>query len=337
MNTAKRGYAPHICLLGLCLVWAACHEKDPGSELPEDLLKPPAAIVFSSPAGQISSINLNTAEFNDRAVHDIFTPVTADFTPIGSLVYIVDSYHQKIAALHLPDFSIVEQVLMPATPLDLELDPNAGHFYCITQNGKAWSYSISAAEFDTLLLPCEPARIKGVPPERRYLWVLCPLDSSIIILDTRPFSIIRQWHFSRPPRDVEFSADGTNAYVGLSGTGSGILKLNTETGDTLGFLDATSGVRDLALTDDQRYLVAVDSASGRVKCHDLDSENSWEFRVGAGAGNALFARHSHRLYVQSSHETRVTIVDLLPEGPAILDSIGIPPYVSCFTLWEDAN
>lgn len=337
MRRAMREGVPFRLLMLTLLFIVACRDKDSheGDDGNSDLV-PPAAIIFSS-SGQISTVNLDSLRLTERRMHDVYSPHTAQITSSGTRIFIADPVHRKVAILHLPDLDVLDDILLPAGPVDLAIDAQAGHFYAITATWRLWSYGISTAEFDTLPLPGEPAVVRVQPTQGQYLWVVSPLSANIFVVSTTPLALRNTLHFAKPPRDVEFNADGSRAMISFSGPSGNVVELHTSSFDTVRVLDAPGGVRELALSDDWQYLACVDSAAGRVRCYDLQSGVHGDLIVGGVPGNARFGKHSHRLYVQSWSRNQFTIIDCLEAGPVLVDTITTPPLINCFALWEPVN
>ena len=218
--------------------------------------------------------------------------------------------------------------------MDLQINASGAYAYVITQNSNFWVYSISSGQADTLEIGNTPRRVAIRPPYGVQAWIACAGDSTVRVVELQNLHSTDTLQFNLRPSAVAFSPDGNRAYVALAGTPGIIMVIDATTFEVINELQAGTGPFELAMSNDGRHLAAADSAGGRTRIWNLDSEHHWNIPTGGIAGRVRFSPGTNSFFVCSNELNEVLKIDLSSGIPTVTDTITIAPYLRELVLWE---
>jgi DNA-binding beta-propeller fold protein YncE len=327
-----------LLLAGLTVViLGSCHPKEPGEEPTEEGVYPPMGLIFTLSGGgdsRLLYLDLRNFRIAHETVLQGASVKAVTVNANGDRLVLADGLTMQLSMLRLPGLSEVQVLPLGGNTEDLETDAGGWHIYAVTHNGSFWTDTVATGNLDTMEVALHPRRLTLRPPYRNEAWVVSSDQKKIQMINLVHREMFDSLEFSDTPTDVQFSPDGTKAYVALQGEQAGVAAYAPVSHNVLASYPGGEGPFELAVSDDGRYLAASDSTAGTVLLWDVASGGAWSVDVGAGAGPLSFEYRTHMLYVLATGEGRLTRMLVTENGPQTVDSLRLPYPSRCFTMWE---
>ena len=333
MNTS-RGALP--LMLAVMMIVLSCRTKDPCSdcEEPEDLLRAPIGLGFSSPAGDICGFSLATHEVTRTVPIATGYVGSAKINYSGDKLFLAEQSDYGVRILRLSDLSEMDWVVLPALPVEIELDYSASKIYILTRNGGFWTYFASAHEFDTLEVPIESRDFALKPPDQHEAWLVSPRDQSVNVIDLQLNRILHTIYLNHRPASVVFSLDGETCYISAYGSEGVVYVVHTMTRDITDTLAATSRIRDLAISEDGGFLAGADSSTGTIRVWNLDMGGHRDVSGPRFAEHLVFMRQSHDFFALDPSTGEMVRVSVTDTSATVVAEVQLPVTTTAFALWE---
>ena len=297
---------------------------------------PPLGIAFSVPQGDVSFFRLGPMELVHAGRLTGWAVVSAEVSLNAQWLAVADGAANRVALLKLPELFELSGAVIGGAPLDVDVDVTGQLIYAVTNNGSFWCYHVGSGTFDTLEVQLWPRRF-AIRPDGSEAWVVCGGNNTIHVVDLRQFVRTDTLILPLPPTDIQFSRDGTRAYVAMEGDTGCVAVFDASSREVIQQHACGRGAFELALSDDARFVAASDSATGRLYIWDTVSGSAWDVPVGRHAFRTRFARHSHVCYVMSIEDTRLLRLEIGEGGPGPADTLHIMPTMKDFVLWEESQ
>ncbi len=331
---ACRGALPFI--LVVMVIALSCRSKDSCSdcEEPEEPLRPPIGLGFGFPSGDICGFSLETNDVTRSLMTDLGFVADAKINYSGDKLFLAIQSEYGIKILRLSDFSELDWVILPALPLKIELDLSGSKVYILTRNGGFWVYRTAPQVFDTLDVPIESRDFALRPPNQHEAWIVSPQDHSVNIIDLQSSTIVHTIFLNQRPASIAFSGDGDQVYIAAYGTGSAVYVIQSSSRTITDTLDAPNRIRDIAISDDGRYLTGADSSTGTIRIWDLHADTFRDVSGPRFAAHLQFLRNAHDFYALDPETGSMVRVSVTDTTAAIEDTVVLPSTTSAFALWE---
>lgn len=314
------------------MLFISCREKESCEDC--DGLGPPLGIAFSVPQGDVSFFQLQPLELRHTARLTGWAVVAAAVSVNGQWMAVADGASNRVALLKLPELYELSGAVIGGAPLDVDVDATGLLIYAITNNGCFWRYRVGSGLFDTLEVELAPRRFALRPPDDREAWVVCGGNNTIHVVDLQTFVRTDTLIVPLPPTDVQCSRDGARYYVAMAGDTGYVAVFDAVSREVIRQHPCGRGAFELALSDDERFVAASDSATNRLYLWDTVSGLEWDVPVGRQAFRVKFARQSHVCYVMSIADTRLLRMEITEAGPGPADTLFVAPLLRDFALWE---
>jgi DNA-binding beta-propeller fold protein YncE len=320
-------------LLFVLLLWG-CRDKGTGDDTADGMLRPPVGLAVSSPAGLLYSFDMPAGPPTPRLAIEGNSATDLVVNFLGDRLFVTDASADKIIVYRLPDFPLLTSFAVGGIPLDLELDLGSTHAYVLTRNGLIWDYAIAQGELDSIDVSIDARRMGLRPPDRARLWVTCPLDYAVYQINISTRRVTDTLRFTEPPYDLCFQSDGSVAFVT---TATGVHLFATEDLTPIDIYATTGQTRDVAVSANNHWLAAVDSAGGITRVWDLVAGGSRDYHTAPTAGNPRFDRQSASLYVAAYGTNEIYRLPITEQGGVSVDTMRFGESLAAFTLWESNN
>jgi len=291
-------------------------------------------MAFSVPQGDVSFFRLWPMELVHAGRLTGWAVVVAEVSVNGRWLAVADGASNRVALLELPDLHELSGAVMGGAPLDVDLDVTGQLLYAVTNNGSLWRYRVASGLFDTLEVQLAPRRLALRPPDGGEAWVVCGGNNTIHVVDLRQFIRTDTLIMPLPPTDIQFSRDGARFYVAMQGDTGRVAVFDASSRQMIQQHACGRGAFELAVSDDERFVAASDSATGRLYLWDTVSGLGWDVAVGRHPFRTRFARQSHVCYAMSIEDTRLLRWNIGDAGPEPADTFYVLPTLRDFVLWE---
>jgi DNA-binding beta-propeller fold protein YncE len=318
--------------LAVCLFLVSCREKENCTSC--EGLSPPLGIAFSVPQGDVSFFRFGPMELVHSGRLTGWSVVAAEVSVNGQWLAVADGAADRVALLKLPELYELSGAVIGGAPLDVDVDVSGHLLYAITNNGYFWCYHTSSGQFDMLEVELAPRRLALRPPDGGEAWIVCGGNNTIHVVDLRQFIAIDTFFMPLPPTDIQFSGDGGRFYVAMEGDTGSVAVFDALSRALIREQRFGRGAFELAVSDDERFVAASDSATGRLYVWDTGSGATWDVPVGRHPLRTRFARGSHVCYAMSVEDTRLLRINIGDAGPEPADTFYVTPTLRDFVLWE---
>jgi WD40 repeat protein len=319
-------------LLTACLLLVSCREKENCAGCGD--LSPPLGIAFSVPQGDVSFFGMWPMELVHSGQLTGWSVVAAEVSVNGQWLAVADGASHRVALLKLPELYELSGAVIGGAPLDVEVDATGHLLYAVTNNGSFWCYHVGSGLFDTLEVQLAPRRLALRPPDAGEAWVVCGGNNTIHVVDLRQFIHTDTLIMPLTPTDIQFSRNGERFYVAMQGDTGRVAIFDAASRGLIQQHACGRGALELAVSDDERFVAASDSATGRLYIWDTVSGLGWDVAVGRHAFRTRFARQSHVCYAMSIEDTRLLRINIGEAGPEPADTFYVAPTLRDFVLWE---
>lgn len=310
----------------------ACRDKCIDCDNDEGQLEPPFGVVASAVGGELTFFDLQTLDILLEERQQGWS-TACELLPIGNRFFSADNESGVLSIYQLPDFEQVESLPIGGTPIDLSLDRTLLSVHLITRNGQYYRIPFSSMEADTTETGQFPRRIRFRPPSDHHAWIPCSGDSAVHIIEMQGFYESASIKFPAVCTDVCFSSNGEFAFCAVPGA-SRLFKLNAATHEFVDTLSLFTGTTDLAISDDGRYMAAVDSAFGNVRIWDHLSGGSATLRCGTQAIRVRYSATRGRFFVICPQEAWLLCIDPGTSPPQVTDTMFVASIPQCISFSE---
>ena len=322
-------------LFVLTLLLGGCHREKEVCQTCGDDIAPPVGLAFSIPSGDAAFFSLSAPHVIRTMPLTNVAVIAADINASG-YVAVVEASADALRIYRLPRLEFLGGIHVGGTVEDVAMHPNNTTAFGLTRNGNLWRYTLGSDTPDTLGLRLFPHRITLRPPDDTQAWIACPASNVIQIADL--FSPgIRDSVVIHVPSDVQFSANGHLAYIGSKGDSGTVFEYNTDDRRFSRSIRVGTGPFELAVSRDDRYVAAADSAGHAVHFWDLSNEQTWSVPLGGVGGRVHFAQGTPPVcFVLVRNLSMVKRVEISGAAPHVTDSLQLEFTVGDFVLWENA-
>ncbi len=324
-----------VVIATLLLGLISCRSKDSIKNSGD--ITPPIGLAFSIPSGDALYFDLITHDIVQQYHLDDWQITIAEVHPSGNWVAAADGVNNRVAVLTLPALGIMGSHMLSGVPADVHMSLSGHQVYAITNNGSFWAITLATGEIDTIDVMLNPRRMAFRPPSRQEVWVACPFNQTIYILDLIQRSLMDTIAFADPPSDVVFSPDGIKAYAAFESNPGYLLVLNAESHSVESSREIGLGSYDLDASPNGRYIAAADSTQGTVHLWDITTDSLWTVPVDPFPSRVRFLRDTPAFFVLSHCGQRILHCQIGAAGPVVVDTVDVTPTVFEFVIWEGVH
>lgn len=314
----------------VCLMLTSCRDKDNGCEECGQL-SPPYGVIASATDGELAFFDL----MNLQVIRNASMPgwaTACEILPIGGTLIATDNDVGALSLFTLPEVDRFEQVDIAGTPVDLRVAQNSLTAHLLTHNSRYYRISFADFEVDTVETGLDPRRLK-LRPGDQWTWIACPGDCTVRAIKEQGFFEDFRIEFNGPCTDIEFSPDGALAYCALPSSDQ-LMIIDASDGEIVDSLLMFGSVIDLGISDDGRFLMAVDSTRGDARVYDIFGGEFHSLRCGTSASRVRYSETSEAFFVVCPRQNMVVRVDPEASPPVITDSIIVEPIPQCLSFLE---
>lgn len=314
-----------------CILASGCRDKCNDCDT-SGQLEPPYGVVISAVGGEVAFFDLETLEFVLVDKQQGWA-TACELLPVGSRLVTTDNEAGGIAVYQVPTLEKLQSIALSGTPIDVKLDHAYLSAHVITNNGLYFRVPFSTLIADTADTGPSPRTLRFRPPSDQEAWIPCTGDRTVRVINMLGLQETARLSFAEACTDVCFSTDGSVAYCAVPGSGK-LYKFSSHDYEILDSLSLVSGVVDLAISADGRYIAAADSINGIVRVYDLSNNEHSTIRCGTEARRVRYSSSRSSFFVICPQESWVLRIDPTAFPAEVRDTLVVERIPQCMSFLE---